>query len=101
MKIDDLVLLIKAGYSKMDIEQLGIAMNPIEQPTEIDGQTAIEEVKEQEAPKEASVSDDRFKALETKIDYAINRLNYISVQNSAQPETETESLDDILKSIIK
>ena len=102
MKIDDLVLLIKAGYTKSDIEQLGIAVNPVEPVPEIDGQVAIEEVKEQEAPKaESSAFDDRFKALDTKIDYVVNRLNYMSVQNSEQPKEETESLEQILSSIIK
>lgn len=103
MKIDDLVLLIKAGYSKADIEQLGISVNASENKTaEIAGQEVIEEVKEKEVPKEESnLFDDRFKALDTKVDYVINRLNYMSVQNSEQPNEKTESLEDILNSIIK
>ena len=100
MKIDDLVLLIKAGYTKADIEQLGISMGleevPVDEPVE---QKEIEEPKEVEE-KTAPV-DDRMTKLENKLDYVINRFNYMSVQQSAQPEKKVETVDDILASMIK
>ena len=92
MKIDDLVLLIKAGYTKADIEALGIAMNadPVpEVPADPTPETPVQP------------EDDRLKQLETKLDYVVNRFNYMAVQNSKQPEEKTETIEDILASVIK
>ena len=92
MKIDDLVLLIKAGYTKADIEALGIAMNadPVpEVPADPTTETPVQP------------DDDRLKQLETKLDYVVNRFNYMAVQNSKQPEEKTETIEDILASVIK
>ena len=98
MKIEDLVTLTKAGYTKADIEALGIAL----------GQAVPNEVKPDEKPveevkpvEEAKPDEDRLKQMETKLDYAINRLNYMSVQGSSQPEQKTESIEDILQSVLK
>ena len=49
----------------------------------------------------AAPTDDRITALETKLDYAINRLNYMAVQGSQQPAGKEESLDDILSSVVR
>ena len=92
MKIDDLVLLIKAGYTKADIEALGIAMNA----------DPVPEVPADPTPETpAQPDDDRLKQLETKLDYVVNRFNYMAVQNSKQPEEKTETIEDILASVIK
>ena len=92
MKIDDLVLLIKAGYTKADIEALGIAMNA----------DPVPEVPADPTPETpAKPEDDRLKQLETKLDYVVNRFNYMAVQNSKQPEEKAETIEDILASVIK
>ena len=92
MKLDDLVLLIKAGYTKADIEALGIAMNA----------DPVPEVPADPTPETpAQPDDDRLKQLETKLDYVVNRFNYMAVQNSKQPEEKTETIEDILASVIK
>lgn len=98
MKIDDLVMLIKAGYTKADIESLGIAMGaePDTEPVPEAAEPAPEE------PKAEPVKDDRITNLETKLDYVINRFNYLAVKDSQQPaQAKTESVDDILASVIK
>lgn len=98
MKIDDLVMLIKAGYTKADIEALGIAMGaePENEPVPEVTEPAPEE------PKVEPVKDDRITNLETKLDYVINRFNYLAVKDSQQPaQAKTESVDDILASVIK
>ena len=100
MKIDDLVMLIKAGYTKADIEALGIAMgaDPAEVPEAIPEEAPAEvpEAKP-EAPK-----DDRITNLETKLDYVINRFNYLAVKDSQQPSVNpTQSVDDILASVVR
>lgn len=98
MKIEDLVTLIKAGYTKADIEVLGIALGQVT-PNEV----KPEETKpaEESKPEEVKPDEDRLKQMETKLDYAINRLNYMSVQGSSQPEQKKESIEDILQSILK
>lgn len=100
MKIEDLVSLTKAGYTKADIEALGILNIPEseQKPAETTEPVEAEPPKEEESKPD----NDRMSALETKLDYAINRLNYMSVQNSKQSETaKTESVEDILQSILK
>ena len=96
MKIDDLVMLIKAGYTKADIESLGIAMGA-EPETEPAPAVAEPVPEEPEAPK-----DDRITNLETKLDYVINRFNYLAVKDSQQPAANpTQSVDDILASVVR
>ena len=104
MKIEDLVTLTKAGYTKADIEALGIALGQVTtndmKPEEA---KPVEESKPEEAKpvEEVKPDEDRLKQMETKLDYAINRLNYMSVQGSSQPEQKKESIEDILQSVLK
>ena len=93
MKLDDLVLLIKAGYTKADIEQLGIAVGVPEVP---------EQLPVEEPPKQLDIpqDDERMKNLENKLDYVINRFNYMAVQGSNQPAQSEETVDDILKKFV-
>ncbi len=102
MKIDDLVLLIKAGYTKANIEQLGISMGLDEVHVEAPAEAPVEApVEQKEVEDKTAPVDDRMTKLENKLDYVINRFNYMSVQQSAQPETKVETVDDILASMIK
>ena len=100
MKIDDLLTLINAGYTKADIEQLVMAANlqPEQHPQPEQQLQPEQQPQPEQRPKPA---DDRIKQLETKLDYVINRFNYMSVQNSKQPETGTETVDDILAKFVK
>lgn len=98
MKIEDLVTLTKAGYTKADIEALGIALGQINNEVKSEETKPAEEVKPVE---EVKPDEDRLKQMETKLDYAINRLNYMSVQGSSQPEQKKESIEDILQSVLK
>ena len=104
MKIEDLVTLTKAGYTKADIEALGIALGQVV-PNEVKpDEKPVEDVKPVEEAKpveEVKPDEDRLKQMETKLDYAINRLNYMSVQGSSQPEQKQESIEDILQSVLK
>lgn len=103
MKIDDLVLLIKAGYTKADIEALGIAMGVDPAPEQPEAAPEQHEAapEQHEAALEQPQNDDRIKGLETKLDYVINRFNYLAVQNSKQDDMKTESVEDILQSVLK
>ena len=100
MKLDDLVLLIKAGYTKADIEQLGIAVGVPEVP-EVPEQPVEQPVEEPSQQNDVPQDNERMKNLESKLDYVINRFNYMAVQQSNQPGGQEESLDDILSSVVR
>lgn len=102
MKIEDLVSLTKMGFSRDDIMRLVGNDTPAEPaaPVDPDPEQGPAADPEPAAPA-APVEDDRIKQLETKLDYVINRFNYMSVQNSKQPETGTETVDDILAKFVK
>lgn len=98
MKISDLVMLTKAGFTKADIEAMGI-LNPVEEEAEVKPEEVKVEEKVEEKPEDAF--DKRFKSLEEKVDYVVNRFNYLSVKESNQPEQKTESIEDILAKVIR
>lgn len=102
MKLDDLITLHNAGYTKEDIFKiLGTEQPaPADPPEQKPADPSPEEKQEQPKP-EAALADDKIKQLETKLDYAINRLNYMAVQGSQQPAGKEESLDDILSSVVR
>ena len=104
MKPEDILELIRAGYTKAEIAELGITMGkPDEQkPDEQkpDEQKPDEQKPDEQKPDEQK-PDDKIKALETKIDYLVNRLNYIAVQGSKQPDEHKESVEDILSSMVR
>lgn len=99
MKIEEIVLLTKAGYTKEDIEKL--VASPVEAeavPVEVNQEEQIEPVQNPEVVP----ADDRLTKLETKLDYVINRFNYMEVRNSKQPESQAgETVDDILAKMIR
>lgn len=105
MKIDNLVLLLEKGFSKDEIMALcgeaqpsaaadpAPAAQPEQQPEKQPEQPATQQPAQQ--------PDDRLTKLETKLDYAINRLNYMAVQGSQQPAQHQETVDDILASVVR
>ena len=100
MKIEEIVLLTKAGYTKEDIEKL--IASPVEAeavPAVVKQEEQIEPVQKPDA--EVVPADDRLTKLETKLDYVINRFNYMEVRNSKQPEQASETVDDILAKMIR
>lgn len=99
MKINDIITLTQAGWTKDEIMQLVNSEQPEQQAPEQPEQPAPEQP-EQPAP-EQKPDDDKIKQLETKLDYVINRFNYMAVQQSSQPQGKEESLDDILASVVR
>ena len=99
MKINDIITLTQAGWTKDEIMQLVNSEQP-EQPAPEQPEQPAPEQKEQPAPEHKS-DDDKIKQLETKLDYVINRFNYMAVQQSSQPQGKEESLDDILASVVR
>ena len=102
MEAKDILELIRAGYTKADIDALGIAL---EKPEEKKPEEPKPEEKKPEEPKpekkEEPKPDDKVTALETKIDYLVNRLNLLAVQTSKQKDEPTETVEDILASMVR
>lgn len=102
MKINDIITLTQAGWTKDEIMSLvnGEAQDQPQQPDPQPEQPAAQP--EQPAQQPAGVSlDDRFAQMETKLDYVINRFNYMAVQNSQQPDQPGETIEDILSSVVR
>lgn len=103
MKINDIITLTQAGWTKDEIMSLvnGEAQDPA-QPTDPQPEAQSAQQPEQTSqPAEVKPDDDRLNKLETKLDYVINRFNYLAVQQSQQPEQKAESVEDILASVVR
>lgn len=103
MKIDDLLLLIKAGFTKADIEALNAPSPETQSPPSADPVQLPDKPVSEPAPEavQQPVDDERFSKLETKIDYVINRFNYMAQRDSQQPAQPQETVDDILSKMIR
>ena len=104
MKAEDVLDLIRAGYTKADIDALGIALEkPEEKKPEEKKDEPKPEKKDEPKPekKDEPKPDDKVTALETKIDYLVNRLNLLAVQTSKQKDEPTETVEDILASMVR
>lgn len=101
MKIDELVMLTKAGFTKADIEAMGILDSKPEEIQPVQHEEVKPEEVKPEEQKPANDYEDKIKSLETKLDYVINRFNYMSVKESSQPEQKAETLDDILAKVLR
>ena len=102
MKINDIITLTNAGWTKDEIMSLvnTEAQDQPQQPDQQPEQPAAQP--EQPVQQPAGVSlDDRFAQMETKLDYVINRFNYMAVQNSQQPDQPGETIEDILSSVVR
>ena len=88
MTIEQLLQLKEMGFNKEEIMRL------LGDPAPADPAPA-DPAQADPAP------DDRLTQLETKLDYAINRLNYMAVQGSQQPAGKEETIDDILASVVR
>ena len=106
MEAKDILELIRAGYTKADIDALGIALEKPEEkkPEEKKPEEKKPEEKkpEEKKPEEKKPEEsDKVKVLETKIDYLVNRLNLLAVQNSKQKDEKTETVEEILASVVR
>ena len=99
MKINDLMKLIDAGFSKEDIFNLLGENDPApEAPADPAPEAPADPAPEASAP----FDDKRLKEIETKLNYVVDRFNYMAVQNSKQPEQQNkETIEDILSTFVK
>ena len=94
MDISNLMALVNAGFTKDEIFSL---IKPEEKAPKAEEKAPKAEEK---APKQEEKANDAIAALGAKVDYLVNRLNYIAVQGSKQPENTAETVDDILAKMI-
>ena len=102
MTIEQLLQLKEMGFNKDEIMRLLGDPAPAD-PAPADPAPA-DPAPADPAPAPAPADpapDDRITQLETKLDYAINRLNYMAVQGSQQPAGKEETIDDILASVVR
>ena len=108
MKIEDLVMLSRAGFTKDEIMSFVNQESQPQQLPEVQPEQ-LPEVKPEAKPEQLpevkqqlpDPADKRLEQLETKLDYVINRFNYLAVQQSQMPDQKTESVEDILSSVVR
>ena len=99
MKIEDLLALTKAGWSKEEIIKLSLAEQ--EAPKEAEEKIPQPEEAPIETPKEAPKEDPASAKIDdviSKLETLASGMEKMAIQNSRLPERET--VDDILASII-
>lgn len=99
MKIEDILALTNAGWTKEEILALGQDPKP-EDPKPEDPKP--EDPKPEDPKPEDSKpagSSAEIDAINKRLDYVISKLNLAAVQKSQQPEEKTETVEDILASI--
>ena len=103
MKINDIIALTQAGWTKDEIISLTSGEQQPEQPAEQHAQPEqpVQQPAQPEQPVQQPAQPDRMQQLETKLDYVINRFNLLAVQQSHQPDEKTETIDDILSSVVR
>lgn len=97
MKIEDLLALTKAGWSKEEIIKLSLAEQEAPKGMEENIPQPEPEVKET-APKEEDTSSAKIDDVIAKLETLASGMEKMAIQNSRLPERET--VDDILASII-
>ena len=95
MFINEILKLTDAGFTRDDIFRL-LGDTPQEQPTQQEQHTP----QEQPTQQEQTTQEQTAPSTDTRLDYIINRLNLMAVNNSSNPAPTGENVDDILASII-
>lgn len=103
MTIDNVLDLVKAGFTADEVRQMMNEAPPADPPADpAPADPPADPAPVDPAPAEPAPVEPAHpeidKTLSTKLDYVINKLNYMSVRDSRQPGGNNEqSVDDILK----
>ena len=104
MNASEILELVRAGYTKAEIDQLfsGSGDPPEDPPADppVDPPADPPVDPPADPPAEDQLGK-RLDAIETRINHLINKANYESVKNSRQPDKPVETADDILSSLIR
>ena len=100
MDISNILALVNAGFTKDEIFSLIVPEQKAPEQKAPEQKAPEQKAPEQKAPEQKAPEQDAITSLSAKMDYLVNRLNYIAVQGSKQPETNQESVDDILAKMI-
>ena len=91
MNASDILELIRAGYTKADIEALGVHLSgsgdpPADPPAD---------------PQPDDTLNKRLEGLETRLNHIINKMTLDAVKGSRQPSEQAETTDDILAAFVR
>ena len=99
MNASDILELIRAGYTKADIEALGVHLSGSGDPPA--DPPADPPVDPPADPKADDALNKRLEGLETRLTHIINKMTLDAVKGSRQPSEQAETTDDILAAFVK
>lgn len=103
MKASEILELVRAGYTKEEINSLvGEVTNNIESAEE--NQDVKPDDHDPDPPEKQQPDDDlskKLEGLETRLNHIINKMTLDAVKNSRQPENQTETTEDILAAFVR
>lgn len=99
MKIEDILTLTNAGWTKEEILAIGRDPKPEEDPKPKEDPEPEEDPKPEDKDPKPAGSSAEIDAINTRLDYIVSKLNLAAVQKSQQPDEKKETVDDILASI--
>ena len=99
MNASDILELIRAGYTKADIEALGVHLSgsgdpPADPPEDPPADPPAD-------PKHDEALNKRLEGLETRLNHIINKMTLDAVKGSRQPSEQAETTDDILAAFVR
>ena len=99
MNASDILELIRAGYTKADIEALGVHLSgsgdpPADPPTDPPADPPAD-------LKPDDALNKRLDGLETRLNHIINKMTLDAVKGSRQPSEQAETTDDILAAFVR
>ena len=100
MNINDVLDLIKAGFTADEVRGMmaGAAPAPADPPASVDPPAPADPPAPSPAPVSVPAHTELEQTINTKLDYLVNKLNYLSVRDSRQPDGgQQQTADDILK----
>ena len=99
MNASDILELIRAGYTKADIEALGVHLSGSGDPPADPPADPLEDPPADPKPDDAL--NKRLEGLETRLNHIINKMTLDAVKGSRQPSEQAETTDDILAAFVR
>ena len=107
MNASDILELIRAGYTKADIDALGVHLSgsedppadpPADPPTDPPTDPPADPLAD---PKSDDALNKRLEGLETRLNHIINKMTLDAVKGSRQPSEQAETTDEILAAFVR
>ena len=103
MNASDILELIRAGYTKADIEALGVHLSGSgDPPADPLADPPVDPPADPPAdPQTDDALNNRLEGLETRLNHIINKMTLDAVKGSRQPAEQAETTDDILAAFVR